>query len=167
MLFRSVIKYFGGTLPGALMSDDLADSELISMASGLRAAYEEDMEKYSFQTALAKILTVTSRANKYIDDTAPWIIAKDESQTARLAGVMYNVLETIRLCTILLKPFMPKSCEKIFTQIGVEADITTWDSAAVFGALPKTAAVSKGEIIFPRIDMEKELDELEKQKTEL
>ena len=162
-----VIKYFGGTLPGALMSDDSADSELISMASGLRAAYEEDMEKYSFQTALAKILTVTSRANKYIDDTAPWIIAKDESQTARLAGVMYNVLETIRLCTILLKPFMPKSCEKIFTQIGVEADITTWDSAAVFGALPKTAAVSKGEIIFPRIDMEKELDELEKQKTEL
>ena len=159
-----VIKYFGGTLPENQASDEAADSEIISMASGLRDTYEGNMEKYSFQTALSEILSVTSRANKYIDETAPWTLAKDESQSARLACVMYNLLEAIRICAILLKPFMPKSCEKIFAQIGVGADITTWDSAAAFGSLPKNVTVSKGDIIFPRIDMEKELAELEKQK---
>jgi methionyl-tRNA synthetase len=108
------------------------------------------------------VFKVISRANKYIDETMPWALAKDESQKARLATVMYNLLEAIRVTGALLAPFMPASCDKIFAQIGAAAEDVTWDKAAAFGVLPATVTVHKGEALFPRIDMEKELKELEK-----
>ncbi len=151
-----VIKYFDGTLPGE-QTEDSADDELLSMAGALSGAVETQMEKYAFQNALTEIFKVTSRANKYIDETAPWVLAKDEAAKSRLARVMYNLLETIRICAVLLKPFMPETSEKIFAQIGVEADITTWESAEAFGRLPGTVTVTKGGVIFPRIDLDKEL----------
>lgn len=154
-----VIKYFGGTLP-AEQTADAMDEELISMAGGLRDRYEAQMEKYAFQNALSEIFRVSSRANKYIDETAPWVLAKDEALKPRLAAVMYNLLESIRICAVLLQPFMPETSAKIAAQIGASADLMTWDAAASFGKLPKTVTVTKGDAIFPRIDLAKELEAL-------
>ena len=155
-----VEKYFGGTLPVERAEGEF-DADLIAAASALRGKYEAEMEKFQFQNSLEAIFKVIQRANKYIDETAPWVLAKDEANRARLASVMYNLLETIRICTILLTPFIPASCEKIFAQIGAAADCRDWDSAAEWGRLSASVTVHKGEAIFPRIDMEKALAELE------
>ena len=152
-------KYFGGILPEA-REGGAEDAGLISSASGLLRAYEAQMENYAFQNALLEIFKVTSRANKYIDETAPWLLAKDEGRRARLAEVLYNLLETIRICTVMLRPFIPDSCERIFEQIGAPGSLKEYDSAATFGATPGDVKVKKGEIIFPRLDMAKELAEL-------
>lgn len=151
-------KYFGGKLPAEQAADEEKDAELIAMASGLRDTYEGLMEKYTFQTALVEIFKVIDRANKYIDENAPWVLARSEDTKPRLARVMYNLLETIRICTILLTPFMPETVEKIFAQIGARR--TDWDSAAQWGLLSDEASVTKGENLFPRIDLKKELAEL-------
>lgn len=156
-----VIKYFGGKLPTARKADDELDSQLIEMASALRGKYEESMEKYAFQTALIDIFKVISRTNKYIDETAPWILAKDEANSDRLATVMYNLLESVRICAVMLKPFMPNTVEKIFEQIGAKEDERTWESAEKFGVLSADVEVKKGETLFPRIDAAKELKELD------
>ena len=158
-------KYFGGTLPAGCKewaAPESFDTDLISMASALRGVYEAQMESCAPHNALAETFKVIQRANKYIDETAPWALAKDmEANGARLAHVLYNLLETTRICGILLSPFMPESMDKLFVQIGAGADIQTWDSAAVWGALSETAAVTKGENLFPRIDMDKAIAELE------
>ena len=182
-------KYFGGQLPAGcgatemekkaaqssatrestmcFGSDDpndpvLFDLDLVSKAAGLRFDYEEDMETFAPHKALDEVFKVIQRANKYIDENAPWALAKDmEANGARLAHVLYNLLEATRICGILLTPFMPESCEKLFAQIGAPAEAQTWEAAAVWGALPETAAVTKGENLFPRLDLDKALAELE------
>ena len=154
-------KYFGGTLP-AEQAEGPEDAELLAMANGLRGKYEAQMEKYAFQNALADVFAVIARANKYIDETAPWVLAKDEANRPRLARVLYNLAETLRICATLLQPFMPAACDKIFAQLGVtDSSLRSWDSAAAFGALPAACTLHKGENIFPRIDAKKELAELE------
>ena len=155
-----VFKYFGGTLP-ASQKEDPMDGELVSMAASLRDRYEAQMEQFAFQNALIETFKVISRANKYIDETAPWVLARDETNRPRLARVLYNLLETARICGVLLTPFMPDSAAKLFSQIGAAPDARTWESAAVFGVLPAAAAVTKGENLFPRIDLKKELAALE------
>lgn len=155
-----VEKYFGGQLPAAQEADPM-DGELIAQASALRDKYEAQMEKFQMQNGLDETFKVISRANKYIDETAPWVLARDEAKKPRLARVMYNLLETLRICGTLLIPFIPDSCTKIFDQIGACKEMTDWDSAAKWGVLPATAKVHKGENIFPRIDVEKELQELD------
>ena len=182
-------KYFGGQLPAGcgatemekkaaqssatrestmcFGSDDpndpvLFDLDLVSKAAGLRFDYEEDMETFAPHKALDEVFKVIQRANKYIDENAPWALAKDmEANGTRLAHVLYNLLEATRICGILLTPFMPESCEKLFAQIGAPAEAQTWEAAAVWGALPETAAVTKGENLFPRLDLDKALAELE------
>jgi len=154
-----VDKYFGGTLPDEHEAGP-EDAGLITPAENLRAVYESHMEKFAFQNALAEVFKVTSRANKYIDETSPWILAKDETRRPRLAAIMYTLLETIRICTIMLQPFIPDSCLKIFEQIGAPTDVTSYDSTVAFGALPGLVTVKKGDIIFPRLDLEKELSVL-------
>jgi len=129
------------------------------MASGLRDKYEEQMEKYQFQNALAETFKVISRANKYIDENAPWILAKDEAKKARLARVMYNLLETVRICGALVEPVMPETTKKIMERIG--AAEYGWDSLATFGVLAADTTVTAGDALFPRIDLNKELAELE------
>lgn len=155
-----VLKYFDGTLPVERVSDPI-DDELIGMARALRDLYEKDMESFLTQAALIETFKVISRANKYIDETAPWVLAKDEANKARLATVMYNLLETIRITTTLLQPVMPVSCEKTFAQIGAVEKDKAWDNANIFGSLPADVTVQKGETLFPRIDLEKELNYLE------
>ncbi len=155
-----VEKYFGGTLIEEREAQPI-DQELIEMAVSLRGRYQEQMDKYAFQNGLGEIFKVLSRANKYIDETTPWVLAKDESNKPRLASVMYNLLETIRICASLLKPFIPDSADKILGQIGASAEEQIWEEAGHFGVLPANVTVHKGEALFPRIDMEKELKELE------
>ena len=152
-------KYFGEHLPAQQAEDGEKDAELLAMASSLRDKYEEQMEKYAFQNALNEIFKVISRANKYIDENAPWVLAKDEAQKPRLASVLYNLLETVRICAGLLQPFMPDTAAEIGKRLG-GADLS-WDSLNAFGALPREAATLAGPALFPRIDMEKELAELE------
>ena len=154
-------KYFeGGKLP-AEQTEGPEDAELRALAAGLRDKYEAHMEKYAFQDALMDVFGLISRANKYIDETKPWVLGKDESQKARLARVMYNLLESIRISAVLLTPFIPDTAEKIFDQIGAGEDARAWESAAIFGVLPADVTIHRGENLFPRIDMEKELKELE------
>ena len=160
-----VQKYFGGTLPAGCKtcaSPEAYDTELITLASGLRDRYEADMEACAPHKALDEVFKVIQRANKYIDESMPWALAKDmDANGPRLAHVLYNLLEATRICGILLTPFLPASCEKLFAQIGADASCQTWDSAAVWGSRPEEAAVTKGENLFPRIDMDKALAELE------
>ena len=155
-----VQKYFGGKLPLVQEEDAEKDDELITMACELCRLYEEKMESYAFQNALAEIFKVISRANKYIDENAPWVLAKDEAKLPRLARVLYNLLETVRICGGMLLPFMPATVEEIMRRIG--ATDYSWASLAFFGTLDRDAEVHGGEPLFPRIDAEKELAELER-----
>ena len=154
-----VEKYFGGTLPAERESSD-ADDDLKTMASTLRDRYETEMEHFQFQNALEQVFKTIQRANKYIDENAPWTLAKDPANRARLATVMYNLLETVRICAVLLTPFIPDSAEKIFDQIGACPCCRTWEKANVWGSLRPDVTVHKGEALFPRIDAEKALAEL-------
>ena len=154
-----VEKYFGGTLPTQRLDTD-ADDDLKQMVSTLRDRYEAEMEHFQFQNALEQVFKTIQRANKYIDENAPWTLAKDPANRARLATVMYNLLETIRICAVLLTPFIPDSAEKIFDQIGACPCCRTWEKANVWGSLCPDVTVHKGEALFPRIDAEKALAEL-------
>ena len=152
-------KYFGEHLPAQQTADEEKDAELLAMASGLRAKYEEQMEKYAFQNALAEVFKVISRANKYIDENAPWVLAKSEEQKPRLARVLYNLLETVRICAGLLSPFTPDTSAEIAKRLGGAP--MDWDSLGLWGGLNAEAATVAGPALFPRIDMEKELTALE------
>ena len=152
-------KYFGQRLPAVQTADEEKDAELIAMVSSLRDKYEEQMEKYAFQNALAEVFKVISRANKYIDENAPWVLAKSEDGKPRLAKVLYNLLETIRICGGLLKPFMPDTAAEIARRLGDAR--TDWDSLTGFGVLSADVATVAGPALFPRIDVEKELAALE------
>ena len=152
-------KYFGEHLPTEQLADEEKDAELIAMVSGLRDAYEAQMEKYAFQNALAEVFKVISRANKYIDENAPWVLAKSEENKPRLARVLYNLLETVRICGGLLSPFMPDTAAEIGKRLGGAA--MDWDSLKAFGTLAADVATVAGNPLFPRIDLEKELAALE------
>ena len=153
-----VEKYFGSTLPTEREEKD-CDKELTDLAVSLRAKYEDDMENFRFQKALEDIFTVIDRANKFIDENTPWTLAKDEANRARLATVMYDLLETIRICAVLLTPFMPDTAAKIFERIGANDECKTWDSAEKWGVLPADSTVVKGDALFPRIKLHFEFDE--------
>ena len=153
-------KYFGERLPQTQLGSE-ADEDLLAMARELPGRYEAQMEKFAFQNALAEVFRVLDRANKYIDENAPWTLAKDmEANGPRLARVLYNLLETIRICAIALEPFMPQTAETILARLGGAA--CNWDDMCRFGLLPADVAAAAGEALFPRIDLAKELEELDK-----
>lgn len=154
-------KYFGGTLPADREEGEF-DAELIAEAEELRVKVDEFMDKTQINNALAEIFKVVSRANKYIDETAPWVLGKDESKKARLATVLYNLLETIRIVSTLLSNFMPTTMPKVWEQIGAAESDISYENAGKFGVLPADVTVHRGEIIFPRIDVDKEIEELNK-----
>ena len=153
-----VNKYFDKKLITDRESGEF-DDELISMCENLCEKTDALMDKTELNNVLAEIFNVVSRANKYIDETTPWILAKDESKKARLATVLYNLLETIRITSTLLSCFMPATMPKALEQIGA-SDYATYENAKKFGVLPLDVEVNPGEVLFPRIDVEKEIDEL-------
>ncbi len=158
-----VEKYFGGALPADREADAL-DDELINLIKATPEKVAAQMDNYQPHLALEEIFRLIQRANKYIDETMPWALAKDESKKPRLASVMYNLLEALRVSLVMLTPFIPESCAKAFDQIGADESLRTWESALSFGALPATVQVHKGETLFPRIDAAKMLEELEQAK---
>lgn len=154
-----VQKYFNGTIPNEHDHESI-DDELINLAKELRNKFETQMEKFQFSSALSEIWKVIARANKYIDETTPWILGKDPNKKNRLAQVLYNLCESLRIISSLLIPFMPNTASKIQEQIGANKDITNWESANKWGLLPHNAYINKGNTLFPRIDTEKEIEEL-------
>ena len=183
-------KYFGGALPSGCgvtgeereLADMLAqaqgdigllmnfpegdarayDAQLVALAAGLRERYRQAMDAYAPHKGLEEVFALIQRANKYIDENAPWTLAKDmQANGPRLAHVLYNLLEAARICGILLTPFMPDSCGKLFAQIGAGQDAQSWESAGRWGGLSDTAAVAKGENLFPRVDLDEALARLE------
>ena len=154
-----VEKYFGGTLP-VIKENEEIDNELIEMATSLRQKVADLIDETQLNNALAEIFKVISRANKYIDETTPWILGKDESKKNRLSCVLYNLLDTIRITTTLLSCFMPTTMPKVWEQIGVDENLITYENAAKFNVLPQDVTVKKGPALFPRIDFDKEIEEL-------
>ena len=155
-----VQKYFGGSIPAQRQAEDL-DQDLVAMATALRGRYEESMDGFQFSNALAEVWKLIARSNKYIDETMPWALGKAPDKAPRLAAVLYNLCECLRIVSILITPFMPETAPKIQAQIGAGADVCNWDSADQWGLLPADAVVSKGETLFPRIDVAKEIAELD------
>ena len=156
-----VEKYFGGTLIAEREADPI-DDELVEMIRSTKGKYAKQMDALQLHLALEEVFRLIQRANKYIDECAPWVLAKDESKKPRLATVMYNLLEALRVALVMLTPFIPQSCEKAFAQIGAAGEAVTWEKTGEYGVLPADVTVHKGETLFPRIDMAKALEELEK-----
>lgn len=154
-----VEKYFDGKLSRERENGEY-DEDLINLAKALPQKYEAEMDSYHFSSALAEVFKVISRANKYIDETMPWILAKDESKSARLATVLYNLLEVIRITSVLLSPFMPSTMPKIWNQIGADEGAVKWESIYSFGVLNDEVTVKKSDVLFPRIDINSEIEEL-------
>jgi methionyl-tRNA synthetase len=157
-------KYFGGEIPVYQGSPGEYDRQLVEVNKEAVVKYEEAMEKMEFSVALATIWQVVSRSNKYIDETEPWVLAKDEAKKGELANVMVHLAESLRRVAILLKPFMTQTPEKIFAQLNiVDESLKTWESLAEFGNIPSGTKVAKGEPIFPRLDIEEEVKYIKEQ----
>jgi methionyl-tRNA synthetase len=151
-------KYFDGVVPAPVDTGDALDADLSSVVCASRDAFVSAMDDYHIADAIDAVVTLLRRANKYIDETMPWTLAKDEANKARLGTVMYNLLEAIRFASVLLTPIIPTSCEKIFAQLGTS--LTGYDSIAKFGTRPAGETVGEAEVLFSRIDEEKTLAEI-------
>ena len=159
-------KYFGGIVPAWDESARIpgVDDPLHQHCAALPGAVASQMDKLQFSQALAEIWKVIGECNKYIDVTQPWVLGKDETQKARLGNVLYTLAECVRFAAVLITPFMPVTPERIYAQLGLNDDaLKTWDSLSAFGKLPAGIAVKKGEALFPRLDVKKELEALEPQ----
>ncbi|MBX9137348.1 MULTISPECIES: methionine--tRNA ligase [unclassified Clostridium] len=151
-------KYFGGVIPAPTAKEDI-DNELISLALETPVKVTKAIDNLRIPEALEDIFALIGRANKYIDETTPWILAKDEEKKERLGTVLYNLAESLRFASVLLSAFLPSTSEKINTQLNITT--TTWDSLAGFDGTTPGTEVKKGEALFPRIDVAKTLEELE------
>ena len=153
-------KYFGGNLAAGGESAPL-DEELKALASEVIAGYEAQMDKFQFSVALNEVFRLLDRANKYIDETTPWILAKTEETKPRLLTVMKNLCECIRISAILLQPMMPDSSKAILDLLNVPAEGRSWNAQCYCADSDATWNTVVGAPLFPRIDVEKELSELE------
>lgn len=157
-------KYFDGVVPAPAEYTEL-DKKLIDQAQNLWLNVEKCMNALQFSNALTEIWKLVGECNRYIDLTTPWVLAKNEADRPRLGTVLYVLLECARMVAILISPTMPRTPERIFEQIGVTDDaLKTWDSVKVFGGVVPGSKVHKGEALFPRIDVAKELELLEAEK---
>lgn len=156
-----VTQYFNGVIPSS-QEKEAIDEELIELNNTLRDKVDQCMDSLHIPEALENIWRVIQRANKYIDETTPWILAKDESKRARLASVMYNLCESIRIVSIFLQPYLTKTPEKIFAKLGIQDEsLKTLDSAK-FGKMEAGLKVEKGDALFQRLDMNKEIEAMNK-----
>ncbi len=155
-------KYFDGKLPKEQKSSSF-DEEIISLSKTTIKSVENNMEKLLFCDALVDIWAFIRRVNKYTDENQPWVLVKDENKKDELANVLYVLCESLRIISVLISPFMPNTPKQIWKQLNMNDEtILTWDSIESFGLLNREIQINKGEIVFPRIDMKKELAELEK-----
>ncbi|QGQ97133.1 methionine--tRNA ligase [Paenibacillus psychroresistens] len=151
-------KYFAGVLSPYVVNATAFDQGLVDQAQTTVNKVEEAMERMEFSVALSSIWQLIGRANKYIDETLPWNIAKDEQRKNELGSVMYHLAESLRIVSILIQPFLTQAPAKIWQQLGIVAgELTSWESAAVFGTLPAGIQLHKGDPIFPRLDVEQEV----------
>ncbi len=154
-------KYFGGLIPNPSVEDEYS-TELKRIVLETPAKVEQLLDNLQFSTALVEIWKAISRTNKYIDETMPWVLAKKEEDKPKLASVMYNLAESLRVFSILLLPFMPETPETIWKQLGIsDKSILGWENSKSWGGLQEGTKVCKGDVIFPRIDLKKEMEELE------
>ncbi|UQD50660.1 methionine--tRNA ligase [Bacillus methanolicus] len=152
-------RYFDGVIPAYRGSEAKYDQELLEMNKETVLKYEEAMEKMEFSVALTNVWQLISRTNKYIDETQPWVLAKDEGNKEQLASVMVHLAESLRRIAILLQPFLTRTPHKIFEQLNIQDEtLTSWDSLDQFGIIPEGTKVVKGEPIFPRLDIQEEVD---------
>ncbi|MDD4691840.1 methionine--tRNA ligase [Eubacterium aggregans] len=157
LLSRTVamtVKYFGGTLPEERQSGEY-DGELIALAEATPGEVEALMDKLDFSKALEAIWKLVSRTNKYIDETQPWVLCKDEATKARLAAVMYNLTESLRIITVLISAFMPDTGARMAEELKIPESALTWESIKDFGGYPSGMTVERCEPLFPRIEVEK------------
>lgn len=152
-------KYFGGEIPKFEGQITDFDENLEAIAKESVEKVEQAMEKMEFSVALTAIWQLVSRTNKYIDETQPWMLAKDEDKKGHLSSVMYHLAESLRYISIMLQPFLTRAPKKIWEQLGIsEGQHTAWDSLYQFGFIPSGTKVQKGEPIFPRLETEKEVE---------
>lgn len=156
-------KYCNGVVPAATTEDDI-DKELKELAVSVAPKVEADMNKFAFNNALENIWTLVRRANKYIDEKTPWILAKDDSRKAELDTCMHNLAESLRIVSILIYPYMHTTTEKIREQLGITDEIA-WEDTFVFDKMDGNK-VQRGDAIFPRLDIDKELKELDELKAQ-
>lgn len=156
-----VEKYFDGIIP-APTAKEAIDEELINLALATPKKVEKSIDDLRIPEALDNIWELISRSNKYIDETTPWILAKDEEKKERLGTVLYNLAEALRIVSVCVSAFLPETSENINKQLNVE--LTTWDSVASFDGTSAGTKVNKGDALFPRIDVDKKIEELNKLK---
>ncbi|MBU9721981.1 MULTISPECIES: methionine--tRNA ligase [Bacillaceae] len=158
-------KYFDGEIPPYVKDATPYDDSLLELVDATVTKVERSMEQMEFSVALTAIWQLVSRTNKYIDETQPWILAKDDSAQEQLGSVMYHLAEALRHIAVLIKPFLTETPSKIFEQLGVEGDvITSWESLHAFGKLASgTKVVKKGEPLFPRLEVEEEVKHIVEQ----
>ena len=156
-----ITQYFGGKVPAPTKAEEI-DGELISMSVAALGKVRENVENLLIPESLSEIFRLIQRANKYIDETMPWALAKDPNQRERLATVLYNLAEVIRVSAVLISPFMPDTARKIYDHLCLGKLPSDFESVKTFGGLPVGGDVVKGEALFPRRDVKKELAELEK-----
>ena len=157
---QMIVKYFDGNISKGLIEGEF-DAALKSLAEETVDNVDKLMDSYRVNEAVEAVMKLVSRANKYIDETEPWVLAKDEANKERLKGVLYNLTESIRYISTLISPFLPETSEKINSQFKFTADMITLESLKTFGSLDFSLNVERGAVMFPRIDAEKKLQELE------
>jgi methionyl-tRNA synthetase len=152
-LLNMTEKYFGGVVPERPSSDDRADADLIGIAADLPGRVEARMREVDYAGALEAAWDLVKRANRYIEDSAPWNLAKSEETHSRLAAVMYNALEAVRLCALFIAPVMPRASREVWRRLGLgdPLEVTDLGAAAQWGGMPAGVKVEKGEPLFPRI----------------
>ncbi len=156
-----VEKYNGGIIPLAKTNTNF-DEDLKEVAKLAVENFEKEMDKFQFHEALESIWKLVRRTNKYIDETMPWALAKDEAQKDTLDTVLYNLCESIRIIATLINPIMNNTAKGIYTQLGInDENLKTWESTKTFGLIVEGTKVEKGQALFPRLDIEKEVAELE------
>ncbi|HKK94955.1 MAG TPA: methionine--tRNA ligase [Anaerovoracaceae bacterium] len=153
-------KYNGGIVPDAKVSDDI-DEDLKAIAEGAAAKVESNMDKFEYNLALEEIWILIRRANKYIDEKMPWILAKNDKEKDKLDTVLHNLAESLRIVTILIYPFMHNTSDKMRKQLGLWYTDVQWEDSFTFEMM-SGEQVKKGKALFPRLDIDKELEELEK-----
>ena len=153
-----IVKYCGGKVPEAATKDEI-DEDLIAMATSTADRVAANMDEFKYNMALEEIWILIRRANKYIDEKAPWVLAKDETKKTELDTVMRNLAEALRIVSILIEPYMHTTTDRMREQLGLSDVPVVWEDAFRFYQM-YGCEVHKGEILFPRLDIEKELEEL-------